>query len=103
VSETIAVLVEAAAAEQSDSGSRPLGFRSQQQNGTAAPSADSHCPPCYTHSAHGVLDVSPGVVTGHLEGSKNPDGPNLGIHIFVYVYKVHMCTYMLRLGGGMIS
>ena len=37
----------------------------------------------------------------HLEGSKNPDGLNLGIHIFVYVYKVHMCMYMLE--GGMRS
>ena len=34
----------------------------------------------------------------HLEGPKNPDGPNLGIYIFMYVYKVHMCMYML--GGG---
>ena len=39
--------------------------------------------------------------TQHLEGPKNPDGLNLGIHIFVYVYKVHMCTYILR--GGMRS
>jgi len=30
-----------------------------------------------------------------------PDGLNLGIHIFVYVHKVHMCMYML--GGGMRS
>ena len=37
----------------------------------------------------------------HLEGPKNPDGPNLGIYIFMYVYKVHMCMYML--GGGMRS
>jgi len=37
----------------------------------------------------------------HLEGPKNPDGLNLDIHIFVYVYKVHMCIYMLR--GGMRS
>ena len=33
--------------------------------------------------------------------SKNPDGLNLGIHIFVYVYKGHVCIYML--GGGMRS
>ena len=32
---------------------------------------------------------------------KNPDGLNLDIHIFVYVYKVHVCIYMLR--GGMRS
>jgi len=43
--------------------------------------------------------VSPGVDMRYLEGSKNLDGPNLGIHIIVYVYKVHMCVYML--GGGM--
>jgi len=49
------------------------------------------------------LDVSPGVGMRHLEGPKNPDGLNPGIHIFVYVYKVHMpvCIYMLR--GGMRS
>jgi len=52
----------------------------------------------HTQSAQmGYSDLSPGVEKRHLEGSKNPDGPNL------YVYKVHMCTYMLRLGGGMIS
>jgi len=34
----------------------------------------------------------------HLEGPKNPDGLNLDIHIFVYVYKVHTCKYMLRVG-----
>jgi len=48
----------------------------------------------YTHCTDGVLDVSPGVEMRHLEGPKNPDGLNLGIHIFVYVYKVHMCMYM---------
>jgi len=37
----------------------------------------------------------------HLEGPKNPDGLHLGIYIFVYVYKVHMCMYML--GGDMRS
>ena len=36
------------------------------------------------------LDVSPGVGMRHLEGPKNPDGLNLGIHVFVYVYKVHI-------------
>ena len=34
----------------------------------------------------------------HLEGPKNPDGLNLGIRTFVYVYKVHMCMYMLAAG-----
>jgi len=57
-----------------------------------------------THTAHctdGVLGVSPGVGMRHLEGPKNPNGLNLGILIVVYVYKVHMCMYMLR--GGMKS
>ena len=56
----------------------------------------------HTHPAQmGYLDVSPRVGMRHLEGPKNPDGLNLGIHIFVYVYKVHTCLYMLR--GGMRS
>jgi len=56
----------------------------------------------HTHTAHmGCSDVSQGVRMRHLEGLKNPDGLNLDIHIFVYVYKVHMCIYMLR--GGMRS
>jgi len=49
----------------------------------------------------GYWVVSPAVGMRHLEGPNNPDGLNLGIHIFVYVYKVHMCMYML--GGGMRS
>jgi len=56
----------------------------------------------HTHTAQmGCSDVSPGVGMRHLEGPKNPDGLNLGIHVFEYVYKVHMCIYMLR--GGMRS
>jgi len=61
----------------------------------------------YTHTntqtARGVLDVSPGVDTGHLEGLRNPDQPNLGIFVFVYVYKVYMCVYMLgsRMRSGL--
>ena len=58
----------------------------------------------YTHThtyTAGYSDVSPGVGMRHLEGPKNPDEPNLGICIFVYVYKVHMCMYML--GGRMRS
>ena len=50
----------------------------------------------HAHFTDGVLgcerrgrDETPGG-----EGPKNPDGLNLGIHIFVYVYKVHMCMYM---------
>jgi len=37
----------------------------------------------------------------HLEGPENPDGLNFAIHVFVYVYKVHMCIYILK--GGMRS
>ena len=55
----------------------------------------------HLHSAQGVLDVSPGVGTRHLEGPKNPDELILGICVFVYVYKVHMYIYML--GGGIRS
>jgi len=59
------------------------------------------CVCVYTHTnTHttqmGYLDVSPGVGMRHLEGPKNPDGLNLVIHIFVYVYKVHMCIYAKR-------
>ena len=55
-----------------------------------------------THTAHkGYSDVSPEVRMRHLQGPRNPDGLNLGIHVFVYVYKVHMCMHML--GGGMRS
>ena len=53
----------------------------------------------HTHTAQmGYLDVNPGVWMRHLEGPKNPDGINLGIHVFVFVYKVHVCIYMLRDG-----
>jgi len=49
----------------------------------------------HTHTAQmGCSVVSPGVGMRHLEGPKNPDGLNLFIHTFVYVYKVHMCMYM---------
>ena len=55
-----------------------------------------------THTAQmGFSVVIPGVGMRHLEGPKNPDGLNLGIYIFVYVYKVHMCMYMP--GGGIRS
>jgi len=56
----------------------------------------------HTHTVQmGYLHVSPGVGIRHLDGPKNPDGLNLGMYVFVYVYKVHMCMYML--GGGMRS
>jgi len=55
-----------------------------------------------SHTAQmGYSDVSPGVGMRHLEGLKNQDGLNFGIHTLVYVYKVHMCICML--GGGMRS
>jgi len=55
-----------------------------------------------THTAHmEYSDVSSGVEMRHLEGPKNLDGLNLGIHVFVHVYKVHLCMYILR--GGMRS
>jgi len=56
----------------------------------------------HTHTAQMRYSiVSPGVGMRHLEGPKNPDGLNLSIYTFVYVYKVHTCMYML--GGGMRS
>jgi len=58
------------------------------------------CIRTHTHTA-GYSDVSPGVRMRQLEGPKNPDGLNLGTCVFVYVYKVHMCMYML--GGEMRS
>ena len=54
----------------------------------------------HTHYTDGVLGCEPRS-RDETPGPKNPDGLNLGIHIFVYVYKVHMCIYMLR--GGMRS
>jgi len=51
----------------------------------------------HTHTAQmGYSDVIPGVRMRHLEGPKNPDGLNFGIHILVYVYKVHMCVFARR-------
>jgi len=44
----------------------------------------------------GYLDVSPGIGTRHLESLKNPDGLNLGTYVFVCVYKIYMCIYMLE-------
>jgi len=55
----------------------------------------------HTHSQMGYSVVNPRVGMRHLEGPKNPNGLNLGIYVFVFVYKVHMCMYML--GGGVRS
>ena len=58
----------------------------------------------HTHTAQmGCSDVSPGVGMRHLEGPKNPDGINLGIFVFVYVYKVHNGNSMYLLGGRIRS
>jgi len=55
------------------------------------------CIRTHTHTVQLVyLDVSPGVGMKHLEGPKNPDRLNLGIHVFVYVYKVHICMHMAK-------
>jgi len=55
------------------------------------------CIRTHTHTLHiGYSDVSPGVGTRYLEDPKNPDGLNLGIHVFVYAYKVHICIYTVR-------
>jgi len=43
------------------------------------------------HTGMGYSGESPGV----RMGPKNADALDLGIYIFVYVYKVHMCMYML--------
>jgi len=49
----------------------------------------------HTHTAHmGYSNASPGVWIIHLEGPKNLDGLNLGICVFVHVYKVHMCMHI---------
>jgi len=53
------------------------------------------CTRTHTHAVHmGYSDVSPGVGMIHLENLTNPDGLNLGINVFAYVYKVHMCVYI---------
>jgi len=59
----------------------------------------------HTHTAQmGYSVVSPGVGMKHQEGPKNPDGLNVSIYIFVYVYKVHMCQASIdMLEGGMRS
>jgi len=49
----------------------------------------------------GYSGVSPGVKMRHLDGPNDPDGLRLGIYVFVYVYKVHMCIYMPE--GGIRS
>jgi len=41
----------------------------------------------------GYTDVRPGVGIRHLEGPKSLDGLNLGIYVFVYVYKEHMIDW----------
>jgi len=51
----------------------------------------------HTHTAQmGYSVVNKGVGMRHLEGPKNTDGLNLGIYVFMYVYTIHMCMYMLE-------
>ena len=57
---------------------------------------------CLAHILNvGYSDVSSGVGTRRLESPKNPYGLNVGIYVFVYMYKVLTCIRML--GGGMSS
>jgi len=54
----------------------------------------------HTHTLNVLYsDVSPGVETRNLENPKNLDGLNLGIYVFVHVYKVQFFPYLL---GDMI-
>jgi len=46
------------------------------------------CIRTHKHTLHVVFDVSPGVVTRHQEGPKNPDGLNLGICIRIFGHYV---------------
>ena len=45
------------------------------------------CIRTHTNCTDGVLGCEPRGRKRHLEGLKNPDGLNLGICVFVYVYK----------------
>jgi len=57
----------------------------------------------HTHCTDGVLECESRSrdETPDGRGPKNPDGLNFSMHIFVYVYKVHMSMCML--GNGMRS
>ena len=55
------------------------------------------CIRTHTRTAQMVyLDVSSGVGIRHLEGPKNPDGLNLGIHVFICVQSTHVYKYAKR-------
>ena len=49
------------------------------------------CEYAHTHArcTDGVLDASLGIGMRYLEGLKNPDGPNLGIYVFVYMCYIY--------------
>jgi len=47
-------------------------------------------------TAHGVLDVSSGVGTRHLEGPKNADELNLGMYIRAHEPSSKLLDYLLR-------
>jgi len=52
----------------------------------------------HTHTVQmGYSVVSPGAGMRHLQGPKNPDGPNLGIYVIVCVYKVQPVPWKMRL------
>ena len=51
------------------------------------------CTHTYTHTA-GYSDLSPGVVMRHLQCPKKPDGLNLDIYVFVYVYRESTLVYV---------
>ena len=55
------------------------------------------CIRTHTKLHAGYSDVSWGVGTRHLEGSKNPDGPNFRIHL--YVCEVHI-VYIYWVAGS---
>jgi len=46
-------------------------------------------------------DVGPGVGTRNLKGLKNPDGLNLGIYVYVFVYS--LCTKYIRVSISYIA
>jgi len=55
----------------------------------------------HTHCTDGVFSCEPRSRDETPGGPVNPDGLNLGIYVFIYVYKVHICMYMI--GGRMRS
>jgi len=73
-----------------------LPAKTQKTENSNLHGSEGHRPS--SKSTKSLIQVIKAIIN-HLEGPKKPDGLNVGINIFVYVYKVHMCMYMLR--GGM--